>query len=323
MSLRLRVTDIEIHTPQIRGFRLEPAEGGTLPGWTAGAHIRLTLPLAAGPAERAYSLITTDPAADTTQSATHYRIAVRREDAGRGGSAYLHTAVAAGDVLEAQPPRNDFALVESGPITFLAGGIGITPLLAMAAAMRRAGRAFRFHYSGREAAQLALVPALQALAGDDLALHADDDAATRLDIAALVVAEADGRPLYVCGPQGLLDAVLAATRAAGWAADRVHFELFTEAAARTGDQPFTLVLAQSGRELAVAAGQTPLDAMLAAGLDPLFDCRRGECGVCACAVIEGEVDHRDYCLSDAEKAAGKTMQICVSRARGPRLVIDA
>jgi vanillate O-demethylase ferredoxin subunit len=116
--------------------------------------------------------------------------------------------------------------------------------------------------------------------------------------------------------------VLAKTQARGWTHERVHFELFTTPVAEAGDRPFEVVLSQSGQSFAVPADQTLLDCLIAHGCDPMFDCKRGECGVCTATVLEGEVDHRDYFLSDAEKASGKVMQVCVSRARGPRLVLD-
>ena len=131
------------------------------------------------------------------------------------------------------------------------------------------------------------------------------------------------QPIYVCGPRGMIERVMAEAAARGWRKDAVRFELFTEAAAEAGDRGFELVLRQSGITLRVPPDKSIVDVMEEAGLDPLYDCRRGECGVCTTDVIEGEIDHRDLYLSEAEKKSGKVMQICVSRARGPRLVLDA
>jgi ferredoxin len=166
------------------------------------------------------------------------------------------------------------------------------------------------------------VPELQALLGDDLKLHADDEAGAPLDVDALLDGCGPEDQLYVCGPKVMLDTVLAKTQARGWTHERVHFELFTTPVVEAGDRPIEVVLAQSGKTLTVPANQTILDCLIEHGCDPLFDCKRGECGVCSTAVIEGEVDHRDYFLSDAEKASNKVMQICISRARGARLVLD-
>ncbi len=322
MSISLKVAAVERANDLITAFRLVAADGGRLPGWAPGAHIKLSLPLEGGSAQRAYSLMNTDAAADPAAGVAEYRIAVRREDEGRGGSRYLHATVKAGDVLVAAAPKNEFPLTPTDDIVLVAGGIGITPILSMAAALTRLGKRYNAHYSGRSASQLAFVEEFKALAGNSLSLHADDDATSALNIATLLAAYKPTQHIYVCGPKGLIDALLAAARKAGWTDDHLHFELFTEAAAQSGDQPFTLVLAQSGRELTVSADKTILDVLVDAGLDPMFDCKRGECGVCACGVIEGEVDHRDYCLSDAEKASNKTIQTCISRAKCARLVID-
>jgi len=193
----------------------------------------------------------------------------------------------------------------------------------MAAQRKAEGRPVRLHYAGRSRELMAFLPELHTLLGDDdLHVHADAQAGAPLDIATLLAGCAADDRLYVCGPKPLLDNVLAKTQARGWTHERVHFELFTTPVAAAGDHAFELMLAQSGQTFMVPAGQTVLDCLIAHGCDPLYDCKRGECGVCTTGVIDGEIDHRDYVLSDAEKASGKVMQICVSRARGPRLVLD-
>jgi vanillate O-demethylase ferredoxin subunit len=192
----------------------------------------------------------------------------------------------------------------------------------MAARRRAVGAPVRLHYAGRSRALMAFLPELEQLLGADLRLHADAEAGGPLDVDALLDGCAAQDQLYVCGPKPLLDAVLARTQARGWTHERVHFELFTTPAVEAGDHAFEVVLAQSGQAYTVPADQTVLDCLLEHGCDPLYDCKRGECGVCSTPVIEGELDHRDYFLSDAEKASGKVMQICISRCRGPRLVLD-
>jgi vanillate O-demethylase ferredoxin subunit len=192
----------------------------------------------------------------------------------------------------------------------------------MAAQCKASGQPVRLHYAGRSRALMAFLPELQALLGEDLRVHADVEAGGPLDVDALLAGCGEADQLHVCGPRPLLDAVLAKTQARGWTHERVHFELFTTPVAEAGDRPFEVVLSQSGQSFEVPADQTLLDCLIAHGCDPLFDCKRGECGVCTTAVLEGEVDHRDYFLSDAEKASGKVMQVCDSRARGPRLVLD-
>lgn len=320
-ELELSVDEVRQLTPQIKAFILRAADGGLLPGFTAGAHLRFRLPLNGTEAIRHYSLV--DPTGGSPDSpCRQYCIAVRLEDAGRGGSQYMHANVQAGDRLTAVGPVNEFPLVdEPGRPVLLAGGIGITPLLTMAAALAAGGREFRLHYSGRSAAQLAFVDELRTLAGERLIVHADDDPQTRLNIDALLDRYTPADPLYVCGPQGMLDAVLAAAKARGWSADRIRFELFSAPEA-AGDRGFEVELRASGVTLQVPPDKTILEVMLEAGVDPLFDCQRGECGVCTATVLEGEVDHRDYYLSDSEKASNTLIQICVSRAKGDRLVLD-
>jgi vanillate O-demethylase ferredoxin subunit len=252
-----------------------------------------------------------------------YVIAVRREDEGRGGSRFMHAGLQAGDRVSIEAPKNEFPLSDADHgAVLIAGGIGITPLTSMAARRKAEGRPVRMVYAGRARDVMAFLPELQTLLGDELCVHADAEAGAPLDVDALLDGCGERDELYVCGPKPLLDNVLARTQARGWTHERVHFELFTTPEVKAGDQPFEVVLAQSGQSFTVPANQTVLDCLIAHGCDPFFDCKRGECGVCSTAVIEGDIDHRDYFLSDAEKASGKVMQICISRVRGPRLVLD-
>ena len=322
-DLHLVVTHIHAETALIRRLQLASADGSALPPAASGAHLQLTVP--GLHQHRCYSLVQATPEQASASAPTHYTLAVRREEPSSGGSLWMH-GLQVGDTLFASAPKNDFALhpalPDEAPVLLLAGGIGITPLISHAAALQAAGRAFALHYSGRSREQLALLPELQALCGNALHLHADDEPATRLDLDALLASASAQQHLYVCGPKGLIDAVIATTAARGWARERVHFELFTQAAAHAGDSAFEVELRQSGQVLQVPADKTILEVLEDAGLDPMFDCRRGECGVCQCAVLEGVPDHRDYFLSDSERAAGKLIQTCISRALTPRLVLD-
>jgi ferredoxin-NADP reductase len=319
------VETVQALTPHIKAFRVRAADGRALPGYTAGAHIRVQVQSQGAADWRAYSLVDFKGDAAATHSPDHYLIAVRREDAGAGGSLWMHNAVHAGDTLRITPPANAFALDACNDAVLIAGGIGVTPIASMAAALAARKHRFTLHYTGRAIAQLAFVDALRAVAGESLRLYGDDEAseANRFDLARLFDTLAPTQPLYVCGPQGLIDATIALATARGWPRESIRSELFAAAAPQAGDAAFEVELRQSGVTLTVAPKQTILDAMLEHGLDPLYDCKRGECGVCETGVIEGEVDHRDYCLSDSEKRAGKVMHICVSRACGARLVLDA
>lgn len=323
-TLTVRVAEVRGLNPLIRQLRLVAPDGSRLPGFTAGAHLRVQVRLAGGATDwRHYSLVDFSTAPGATEAPREYVIAVRREDEGRGGSRFMHEQVQQGDLLTIEAPKNEFPLrSHAGCAVLVAGGIGITPIASMAARLKAEGRAVRLHYAGRSRALMAFLPQLQQLLGEALVPHADDEAGAPLDVDALLDGCGAGDELYVCGPKVMLDQVLARTQARGWTHERVHFELFTTPVAKTGDREFELVLAQSGKTVTVPATQTVLDCLIEHGCDPLYDCKRGECGVCSAAVIEGEVEHRDYFLSDAEKASGKVMQICVSRARGPRLVLD-
>lgn len=324
VTLALRVAEARPLNPLIRLLRLRADDGSALPGYTAGAHLRVQVELPDGKRDwRHYSLINLSTEAGATDAPREYLIAVRREDDGRGGSRFMHERVREGDLLTIEAPKNEFPLRHLPSCAVLvAGGIGITPLTSMAAQRRAEQAPVRMHYAGRSRALMAFLPELRQLLGDALHVHADDEAGCALDIDALLDACGSQDQLYVCGPKVMLDAVLARTQARGWTHERVHFELFTTPTVEAGDHAFEVVLAQSGRSLTVPADQTILDTLIEQGCDPLFDCKRGECGVCSAAVIEGEIDHRDYFLSDAEKASGKVMQICISRARGQRLVLD-
>ena len=318
-DLELVVADIRALTPAIKRFELRRRGAGELPPFTAGAHIDITVTLPDGAAAaRSYSLVNSPAERD------RYELAVLREPQGSGGSAFMHERVKIGDRLAASVPRNDFPLApEAREHWLIAGGIGITPILAMARVLAATGQLFALHYCARSAEAMAYREEIAALAGDRARFYFDGgDPARGLDLATLLAAPAARRHVYVCGPKGMIDAALARCQVAQWPREQVHFELFTKAKAVAGDQEFEVVLARSGRSVRIPAGKTILETLLDAGEEPLSDCRRGECGVCVTEVLAGEPLHRDYYLTDSEKAAGKSMCICVSRARSGKLVLD-
>ncbi len=331
-TLALRVIGVESLTPAIRKIVLAQADGAPLPAAAPGAHIRVHIPPAGAALpymasqdadKRAYSLLMLDQRErDADAPWRHYQIAVKREDEGKGGSRFMH-ALAAGDVLHADLPRNDFGLDahSMAPPVLLAGGIGVTPIVAMAGALVKAQRRFALHYAGREHTQMALLDELRALAGEQLRLHVDGDASC-LDIARLLREMQPDQHLYVSGPAGMLDSVLAAAQAQGMPRERVHFELFNNPVAEQEGEAFEVQLRQSGKVYLIPAGKTILEVLEENGEDPMCDCRRGECGVCQVGVLEGTPEHHDYVLSDAERAEGKLMHICVSRSKSARLVLD-
>ncbi len=313
--LELVVASVSALTPAIKAFVLRSANGEALPPFEPGAHLGVQVMQPNGQAgQRAYSLTRPHGAPD------RYEIAVLHEPDGAGGSAWMH-GLAEGARVLAQAPRNDFALRrgEAAPL-LIAGGIGITPLLCMARALATQGRAFEFHYATRSPEATAYLDEVRALGGR--VVHDGGDPARGLDLRALLAVPVPGRHLHVCGPRGLVQAVVDTARTQGWSDDHVHFELFAGALAQAGDAAFEVRTLRSGHVLTVPPGQSLLDVLIAAGLDPLYDCRKGDCGVCAVDVVEGVPDHRDHNLSPREKADGRTICTCVSRARTPRLVLD-
>jgi len=310
--LKLKVKSCTAETPLVRSLVFD-VEGGAMPQWQAGAHVRVALP---DGGDRPYSLMALPGLPDGALA-----LGVLREQASTGGSQFMH-ALKTGDVVKATAPVNNFHLhAEASPALLFAGGIGVTPILSMAAELKARGNPYRLHYAGRARGMLAFVPQLQEICADSLSLHHDDDA-SRLDIAAALGATPAGCHVYVCGPAGMIEAVKAAALARGMAADRIHYELFKAEQPGAPDKPFEVELKSSGQVVTVAAGQSIIQALEAAGLDVLYDCQRGDCGICQCGVISGIPDHRDVILSDDEKASNTVMQICVSRAKSERLVLD-
>jgi len=318
-ELRLTVTRSAAATPQIRTITLAPAEGGALPGYRAGAHIRVRLPEGG---DRPYSLVNDDPSPQATANPSFYRLGVRLEEDSAGGSRFMH-GLRAGDIVTASEPENQFALTdEATPIVLVAGGIGITPILSMASELKAAGRPFAFHYSGRSRSALAFLEPLADLCGDALTVHCDDEADTALDIDSLVAALDPGIHLYVCGPRGMIEAVRERAHARGFDKAHVHFELFSKHDEQVEGGAFEVEIASTGQVFTVPPDRSIIEVLEDAGIDLIYDCQRGDCGICQTAVLEGVPDHRDVILTDEERAANDVMQICVSRAKSDKLVLD-
>jgi len=310
--LKLKVRSYAAETPFIRSL-VFGVQDGVVPPWRAGAHIRVALP---NGGDRPYSLIALPGLPEGTLA-----LGVLREEASTGGSQFMH-ALKIGDVVKATAPVNNFHLHEgAAPALLFAGGIGVTPILSMAAELNARANPFRLHYAGRTQGLLAFVPQLQEICAKGLSIHYDSDE-SRMDIARALGDAAANCHIYVCGPAGMIEAVRAAALARSIPADRMHYELFKAERPGSPDRSFEVELKSSGQIVSVAAGQSIIQALEAAGLDVLYDCQRGDCGICQCGVIEGVPDHRNVILSDDEKASNKVMQICVSRAKSERLVLD-
>jgi ferredoxin-NADP reductase len=313
-TLTVRVERISRQTPEILAFELTHPWGRALPGYEAGAHIDVHMP---GGFSRQYSL------ARAPSNAPSYVIGVKREIASRGGSASMHERVREGDLLAISAPRNTFPLREEATHHLLmAGGIGMTPLLAMAQALAARGADFTLCVFARSEEHLAFADALHAPAlAPHLRLHLDQgDASQRIDLGALLAERAPNTHLYVCGPGGFMKAVRDA--AAHWPEDALHAEYFaapTDANTTTG-LPFTLKLMQRGISVPVAADQTAVDALHEVGIDIPVSCQQGLCGTC---VVEGNgegAEHRDFCLTGTERRS--KVALCCSRAKGQELVLQ-
>jgi ferredoxin-NADP reductase len=313
-------------------------DSAPLPHFAPGSHVELRLP---GGQSRQYSLCG-DPA-----DRRCWRVAVRREAGGRGGSAYIHDVLAEGDELVASEPRNHFPLHEAGSYLFIAGGIGITPLLPMIAEVERRGRPWRLAYGGRSRKTMAFLDELAGY-GDRVSLWPAAQRG-RMDLAALLAGAPAGAPgkvavfdrartggyggsspreagaaVYCCGPAPLLDEVAKRHAELGFPAQSLHVERFIaeEGATACVGEPFEVELASTGQVVSVTGGQSVLSALRESGVDVLSSCEEGTCGTCETPVLAGVPDHRDTVLTPAERAACDLMMVCVSRSKTPRLVLD-
>jgi ferredoxin-NADP reductase len=316
--LKLRVVKTETLTSDIRRIELCGVDGQTLPPFAAGAHISIQIRTHAGDISRNYSLI------NARSQGRHYEIAVLRRPDGGGGSLFMCDDLRVGDVVLAGAPKNDFPMAdEATEQVLIAGGIGVTPILSMAETLASTGCPFEFHYSARRRENMAFLERVVAAAAGRARLYFDDgDPKNGIDLTRALRDPAPGRHAYVCGPRGMIDATIATARKLDWRPTNLHFELFTAPSSQAGDRPIEVVAKASNRTVLVPSDKSILECLIEAGLDPLFDCKRGECGACVTTVVEGLPDHRDYILDDATRSSGTSMCICVSRARGDKLVLD-
>ncbi|WP_368542107.1 PDR/VanB family oxidoreductase [Enterobacter soli] len=304
---------LQVIRRELRGdvvlLTLAHPDGIALPAFRAGAHIDLHL---GADLVRPYSLCG-DP-----QDRRHYQLGILKEGSSKGGSLAVH-ALREGDAIAVSEPRNLFALDDSAAHTLLiGGGIGVTPMLAMAAELHAAGRSFALHYCARSRAHAAFAPHLDAA---DYAAHLHFSDEQRLNLEAVLCDVPPDTHVYVCGPARLMEAVSEQALRHGYAPQQIHQECFS-AELHTAGGAFEVVAAASGIAVTVLENQTIVEALGQAGLKVNVSCRQGICGSCLTDVLEGEVDHRDCYLTDEEKADGDQILLCCSRAKGGRLVID-
>jgi ferredoxin-NADP reductase len=288
------------------------ADGVPMPAWRPGAHVDLVL---RNGVVRQYSLCG-DPADRSV-----LQVAVRRNPRGRGGSLFVHDELRPGDMIGIRGPRNHFPLVATRRYLFIAGGIGITPLIPMIAEVDARGADWFLAYSGRSRSSMAFADSLVELYGERVMVRAQDETGL-LNLDRLLRRPRAGTSVYCCGPEPMLAAVEQRCRA--WPPGSLHVERFApRAAADAGPgTALEIVLSRSRRTVAVPPGKSILRAVEEVGVPVLSSCREGMCGTCETPVLDGVPDHRDSLLSEDERAAGDTMMICVSRALGRRLVLD-
>lgn len=312
----VRVASRSVAAHDVVRLELETLDGAPLPPFTAGSHIDVIL---ANGLTRQYSLSSPPGHVD------RYRIAVLREPGSRGGSRFVHDALLEGMTLNISPPRNLFHLHEEAQTyVLLAGGIGVTPLLAMAYRLTALGKDFVLHYCARAPSRAAFLDELKtAPFADQVRLHFDDDPETRLDLdQALCDPTPHGR-LYVCGPNGFMDFVVQGAGARGWSPEHIHQEHFAGAAILEGqDRAFDLVITSTGQTLTVGPDQTAAQALEAAGIFVPLSCEQGVCGTCLTGVLTGQPDHRDLFQTEEEKASNLMFTPCCSRAKTPTLTLD-
>jgi ferredoxin-NADP reductase len=299
----------------VRLIEIEP-EAGARP-YPTGAHLDIAVIIDELPDLRSYSLVGERPVDGA------YRIAVKDVPDTRGGSRFVR-ALESGATIEVSEPESHFELQYGRPeYLLIAGGIGITPLVGMAHALERHGRPFRLLYAARTREQMAFVDELSELLGDRLELFVSSED-RRLDVGAAIDRLHPEGELYLCGPLRLRDAAVHAWRAKDRRADRLQFETFASGGRFAPEEFVVRVADQDDREVVVRRNRTVLDALKDHGVDMMWDCLRGECGLCAVRVleVEGELDHRDVFLDEDEQRAGETIVTCVSRAVGGAIRID-
>jgi ferredoxin-NADP reductase len=296
----------------VAGLTLRHPGGEPLPAWRPGAHVDVVL---APDLVRQFSLCG-DPA-----DRHRWNLAVLREPDGRGGSRAVHERVGEGDFVRIRGPRNHFELVDAPGYLFIAGGIGITPILPMVAEAAARGADWRLVYGGRTRSSMAFRERLCADYGERVAIRPQDETGL-LDLDALLGEPEPGTAVYCCGPEPLLAAV--EERCVRWPRGSLHVERFAPRADVDAGprEAFEVRLTLSGKTLAVPVGQSILEVVEEAGVAVLSSCQEGTCGTCETPVLDGTPEHRDSVLTPGEQAANDTMMICVSRSRGPRLVLE-
>lgn len=311
-----RIVAIELAAEDILSFVLRPMDISLAERIDPGSHVDVHLP---NGMMRSYSL-SNGPGPRRT-----LRLTVARDANSRGGSTYMHDKLRVGQILEISKPRNNFDLDEQGALSvFIAGGIGVTPFIPMITRLNQIGKPWRLHYCTRNRERAALIDEIEQLAadgpGDFLPNYDDTDGI--FDLAGTLDSLPQHAHVYCCGPSSMLDTFRNGAQKAGIPSDQVHFEYFSTDTVSATEGGFVVALQKSGSEITVQPGETILQALVKHGINIPYSCEEGICGACETHVIEGTPDHRDMILTDQEKAASKTMMVCCSGSKSPRLVLD-
>jgi tetrachlorobenzoquinone reductase len=310
-TIRMRLTSVRYAAADINLYEMRRPDNAVLPPAAPGAHIDVHLP---NGIMRQYSLVTADGDPHA------YVIGIKRDRMSRGGSAFIHDKLRVGQTFEVGGPRNHFPLDETVRHTVLvAGGIGITPIWAMAQRLQKRSRSFELHYACRERREAAFVEQIEAM--PQAHLHVDhEEGGKPLNIASIVAAAPADAHYYCCGPLPMLSAYEAATAALDSA--QVHAEYFMPKAQAACEGNFMVELHRTGQTFAIPEGRTILQVLREAGVAAPYSCEEGICGACQVRVVSGTPDHRDSVLSEREKQSGETMLICCSGSKSEKLVID-
>jgi len=313
-ELEVFVSRIDQAAEGVLLFSLNHPKGEKLPEWEAGAHIDVVVNIDGKPSVRQYSLCSNPALNDTWQ------IAVRLNNDGRGGSRNIHKTFSSGSTINVSRPRNSFPLVPAKRYLFIAGGIGITPILPMIATADRQKAEWYLLYCGRDAESMPFTRQLSSQYGDAVEFH-ESSKDGRADLKTVLNRADQDTEIYCCGPNSMLEEIKKICSAKSF--DRLHYEHFSAAENKLDGRQFEVVFARSGITTTVPSDKSILQVAEENGVDIDSSCQEGVCGACETRVIDGTPDHRDTVLSAKERTAGRSIMVCVSRCNSPRLVLDA
>lgn len=313
VEIPARVLELRYEADSVVSVRLGALDGTPLPDWEPGSHIDLVLPVGL---VRQYSIVESDP------RQRWYRIAILRDPASRGGSEYVHLFLRPGQHVTIRPPLNHFQLTAAQEYLFIAGGIGITPILSMVDAVDARTATWHLHYAGHSRTAMAFMDRLALY--EDRVTCWDSAAGRRLDLERVIPPTRPGLVIYACGPSRLIEAIHDTAHKARWHDQDIHFERFKVSSRPTAstNRPLVVRAARTGKSVEIASDETILSSLTRAGIKVASSCMSGLCGTCEVKVLGGQPDHRDDVLTPAQREAGDRMLVCVSRALSKQLTLD-